>query len=652
MLLQVKLWERQPGKYFCLSTKSASGSWKDHWFSRSQIKKIGAFISQNLDKDMYACPHGFSEKKRQKPYAVEPLLLYSDLDEVNPNDIELRPTIALESSPGRYVGYWLTDEAASEQLNRRLAYSIDADISGWDRTQVLRVPNTRNYKYESAPRVRILWSDGPEYSLAELERKIPALKSARGEEISEDAARVFKRYEKKLPRWVRRELLHGKPEQGKRSEVLWKLQNELLEVGMSRNEAFDLLWVCPWNKFKNRRDGVDQLWRELDKSLEQHFEGWSASRDGEEDPLSFNPLPRSMADVEIENIDWITPGWFARKELTIVEGDPGLGKSYFMQMVSLLICDGKPIPSEERVKPIQGRVAYFDMENTAGSVTKVRLVENGMECFENYWQGEEPFSIDDEERWSRVADVLEDFRPTMVVFDTVNVYIGAADMHRASETQQALSNFKQLAVRFNCCVVILRHLTKGGKEKALYRGQGSIAMTGIARIVLTVGQSPDDADTRVVACTKNNISKKPRALTYRIDALPDRNGQTNRSKLVWGDFVDLTSDDIVSVSTPKKSNDKENAMQWLKEQLENGKVEIARIERMAEARSISRSTLNRAASDLSVVKSLVGFGPAKQSFWALPEGDEAPSEGAPKRRGRQPERSKSRGTTRRISFGR
>src|SRR5690606_18198031 len=125
------------------------------------------------------------------------------------------------------------------------------------------------------------------------------------------------------------------------SEVLWKMQNELLEIGMSREEAFDVLWVCPWNKFKNRRDGVDQLWRELDKSLEQHFTGYKKEQANDDDPMAFNPLPRSMADVVMRNINWIVPGMFARGEVTIVEGDPGLGKSYMMQVCAGYIADGK-----------------------------------------------------------------------------------------------------------------------------------------------------------------------------------------------------------------------------------------------------------------------------------------------------------------------
>ncbi len=626
MLLINSLWRKQPGKHFCISTKSASGKWKDNWFARAELKNVADFISDNLDKNLYFCPHGFTEPTRQKEFACPPKMLYADLDESDPRKFDLKPTIALESSPGRFVGFWETDEEAPEELNRRLTYSLGSDVSGWDLTQVLRVPNTKNFKYDSTPRVRILWHDGPTYEVNRLQRMIPKIKTTRNEDHHVDASDTFKRYEKKLPRWVRRELIHGKPEQGVRSEVLWKLQNELLEVGMSREEAFDLLWVCPWNKFKTRRDGEEQLWRELDKSLEQHFSGYKKEQANDDDPMAFNPLPRSMADVVMRNINWIVPGMFARGEVTIVEGDPGLGKSYLMQIAAMHICDGKPMPSETEYEAVQGRVAYFDTENTADTVTKLRLIENGAEVLANYWQGEDPFSVDDEEKWQRVMEVLEDFRPTLVVFDTINIYIGGADTYRSSETQQALAYFKQIGQRFDCSVVLLRHLTKSSKEKALYRGQGSIAFTGLARVVLTVGLSPDDMDVRVVACTKNNIGPKIRSFTFRIDALPDKGKLKNRSKFSWGEFVDLTADDIVSVA-PIKNNDKESAVKWLTDTLAGrDRVELAKIEKMASARSLPKSALHRAAEQLGVVETTKGEGRGRQRFWTLPSGDQTPNE--------------------------
>lgn len=624
MLLIQQIWKKQPGKYFCISTKK-NNRWKDNWFSKDQFEDLGDFIKDNLSGDVYFCPHGFTQKSRLKGYAVAPKLLYADLDAANPKECALKPTIALESSPGRFVGFWVVDEPIEEQLNRRLSYSIGADVSGWDFSQVLRVPNTKNYKYTNTPRVRILWNDGPTYEVKRLNRVIPRMKNVMGQELDDKAPAIFKKYEKKMPRWVRRELLNGKPQQGVRSEVIWKLQNELIEVGLSRDEVFELIWACPWNKFRDRRDGPDQLWRELDKALDQHFSGYRAKDKAESDdgdPFAFNPLGQSMADVVMRNINWIVPNMYARGEITIVEGDPGLGKSYFQQMVCAALVDGKAIPNEVEYEPIKGRVAYFDTENTADTVTKLRLIENGCENLEDYRQEEHPFSIDDEEKWEKVEEALEKFKPDMIVFDTINIYIGSADTYKSSETQQALSLFKVLATRHDCSVVLLRHLTKGGAgSKALYRGQGSIAFTGVARIVATVGLSPEDPSIRVVAGTKNNIGPLFKSFTYRIVGLPDKGDVRNRSKLLWGEFVDLTADDILSVA-PIKNNNKDTALKWLTQTLQSGRpVEKAKVERMGAARGFKTTDIEQAVEQLGVKKTQRGG----REFWEKSSGDEAPN---------------------------
>ena len=608
----LELLRKQKGDYFCISTKSITGRWKDNFFRRDELGNIKEFVRDNRDKDIYMCPHGFTRRSRTKEFSLDPALLYADLDECDPRGISIKPTIAIESSPGRHVGYWLTDRQCSEDLNRRLAYMVGADVSGWDRTQVLRVPGTRNYKYESTPRVKILWKDGPRYKVADLEKLIPLVETT--EETGGDAAEIYKKYEKKLNRWVRREIFQGKPHHGKRSEVLWKLQNALLESGMSRDEAFTVLWVSPWNKFRDRRNGVDQLWRELDKSLDRHFKNFSVPEENIED--SWDPGLIPLDQVERENIDWLIPGLIARNEVTIVEGDPGLGKSYFVQMVAKSICDGEKIKLvSEKYRPKKDKIVYFDTENTASSVTKPRLEDNELVHQENFIQSESPFSVDDAERWSIVIDHLDRVNPALVVFDTINTYIGAADTHKASETQQAIGYFKDIARRFNCGVVLVRHLTKSGSNKAIYRGQGSIAFAGAARIVVSVWKSPVDEDDRIVSCTKINISIPFQSFTYSIESLPDTLKSKNRSRLVWGEHTDMTSEDMVVSDVLEKDNSKKEAIEFLKESLKDGQIEVTKVIKMAEARSISKTTLHRASIKLGVVKTKKGSD--KKSYWSL-----------------------------------
>jgi archaellum biogenesis ATPase FlaH len=607
-MLILRLWRQQPGKYFCISTKSAAKTWRDHFFSKSEFPQVQGFIDRNKDKDLYFCPCGFTERRRLEKFAVLPHLMWSDMDEADPRKAEIQPTIAIESSPGRFVGLWVLNEALDcKETNQALTYFLGADKGGWDLPQVLRIPGTTNYKYQSTPRVRTLWTDGPQYSLRDIKQKLPKKTKHTDDDNAHD---VYKQYEKSLPHWARRELLNGKPQLHKRSDMMWKLCNTLLESGVSRDDTFTLLRASPWNKFSD-----DQLDREIEKAGGRKFKG---KQEPEKKKDGYHFLTRSLEDVEEEDIDWIWYPYLAKGELTILEGDPGVGKSYLAQIVCAHLLDGKRLPSVKRLKPITGKIAYFDMENSAGSVTKKRFIHNECENLADFYQEEEPFSIDDEDVLEQVFDAIERLKPIVVVFDTLNTYIGKADIHKSSETQQAFARFREIAKRFGCSVLVLRHLTKGTKERALYRGQGSIAFAGLARVVMTVGLMPDDEDTRVMAVTKINVTRPPKALTFTITELPDTMKDKDRSKFEWGEFVDITSEDIVTAAPKKeKGREREDAKSFLEDALAKGPVEVVKLERLAEGKSVSWRTVQRAADALGVVREARGFGKEKTSYWSL-----------------------------------
>lgn len=631
-MLVLTLWKNQPGKFFCISTKSGAGVWKDHFFAKSDFDSIPNFIKSNEDKDLYFCPHGFNQRRRRKVDAEIPKLLWADLDEADPRTFDtLIPTLAWESSPGRYVGIWVVDGLVSEDINRRLSYTVKADKGGWDFTQVLRVPNTYNYKYSSRPKVKVLWVDGPTYKLGELESLLVKVENKPNQPHTDNTAHlIYKKYEKHLSSNTRRELLRGKPIEGKRSEVLWKLVHALIQAGASKDEAFELLRVSPWNKFKNREDGDEQLQKALDKALGQKLNGVTVSKsradafEADESRETENYVPkflaRNMADVEEEELDWLWYPYLARGELSILEGDPGLGKSYMAQMVAKAIVDGDRLPSvKSRMLP-PATVAYFDLENSAGSVTKKRLRNNGCKNLNLFFQEEEPFSVDDEDTMGLVYEALEALKPQLVVFDTLNTYMGKANTNNSTETQGVFKKFREIALRFRCSVLVLRHLTKNSKDTpALYRGQGSIAFAGLARVVMTVGHSPVDPEARVMAVTKINVTKPPQALSFKIEPLPDLNKEKDRSVFLWGDFIDVNSDQILTRHQRTDTNAKDLAIEFLRHELKDGPKLFPVLVRLAEAKGLSIKTLYRASEELGIVKSVSGFGSRKKASWSLPD---------------------------------
>lgn len=627
-----KIWSNSEGKYFFISTKSRTGrkKWVDKPFTRARISAAIQYAKSKADThDVYMSTHGFSQPKRDREFSCNPHHFYADLDEANPKHLEIKPTLVFESSPGRFVGYWFADGPVSENLNQRLTYHVGADKSGWDRTQVLRVPGSRNYKYKEKPKVLVSWTDGPRYEVKRLEKVIPQLERGEGRQSGGEAAEIYEAYESQMPREVRRELTNPQVQNGKRSEVLWKLVNELIEVGMTKDEIFTVLWDHPWNKHAERRGGERQLEREIDKALGNHVGGSKklkktkikhketlAKRGEERAGPSFQF--KTMSDVTLENIPWIIEGMMAPQQTTMWEGDPGVGKSYLLMWICRCLCDGLPLPWEDpkkhKRKPL--RVLYCDMENSAGAVTKSRLIDNGLKNTQNYVQFEEPFSVTDPDSIDAfIRDVVEVFRPDIVVIDPVNIYVGSADTYKASETQQALQVFKDISVDYDFSLNLVRHLNKSHGGKALYAGGGSIAFAGVARIIATIGWHPEDADVRVVACTKNNLTTPFGSLGYTITPLPDTMGRTNRSMLEYIGRVDYTSDDILGTSNKKDDSSKNLASDLIVEMMgEENEVNYFKLLRAADGRSITELSIKKAAAELGLMKVSRGKASSRKTF--------------------------------------
>lgn len=238
-MMITRIWREQPGDWFFISTKSRKGVWHDEPFAADMLHTVWDYVEVNKEKNIYACPHGFKRPYRKKEHAILPKLLWADLDDVDPYDIELQPTIALESSPGRYVGLWQTDREVTEDLNKRLSYHLGADRGGWDLTQVLRlVPRTTNCKYSYHPTVRLLWRDGPTYRVKNLERELPMLE-ATGKLVP--PRRTFVGDIRKLATKFRvNAKMRARPSTDRSSVIYW-LGMQVLERGGSIEEALAIV---------------------------------------------------------------------------------------------------------------------------------------------------------------------------------------------------------------------------------------------------------------------------------------------------------------------------------------------------------------------------------------------------------------------------
>lgn len=228
--------------------------------------------------DVYFCPTLLVKPKRIKENIVESRVVWSDLDECIPDNLLVEPTLVIESSVGRYQGFWVLNETYPaldiENVNKRIAYYHEndgADLSGWDLTQLLRIPLTFNHKYIPANKVTVfsveqenLYSPDDFSVYPGVEQKVIPLPSDLPKKTPTE---VLGEYKMSLNPRVHY-LFNTVPE-GDWSQPLWELEKSLLESGLPLKEAFIVCRAAACNKY--RRDGRPEthLWKELVKALEE-----------------------------------------------------------------------------------------------------------------------------------------------------------------------------------------------------------------------------------------------------------------------------------------------------------------------------------------------------------------------------------------------
>lgn len=202
--------------------------------------------------------------------------------------------------------------------------------------------------------------------------------------------------------------------------------------------------------------------------------------------------------------------------------------------------------------------------------------------------------------------------PSLVIIDPIVAYMGAdLDMYRANETRAFLDPLGRLAEEFGAAILIVRHLTKSNKDRAIYRGIGSIDFAAKCRSMLLAGCDPENREIRAVVQTKNNLAQEGPSFGYELTS----------SGFLWTGKTMLTALDILKPEGRKTLPIQEARELLIAELAAEDQAASALIDK-AKALGISKRTLERAKQDLSVASHRVGI-PGKKgggrSMWSLPK---------------------------------
>lgn len=323
--------------------------------------------------------------------------------------------------------------------------------------------------------------------------------------------------------------------------------------------------------------------------------------------MSNDQLFRTLDEIKSRKIEWLWEPRIPYNKMTIMEGDPEVGKSYLCMHLAALVTTGGRLPDGSKVD--QGRVLYISSEDDAADTIRPRMEQMGADL--KNVRVLDGFLVLTEQGQDRLREEMDEFPPDLVVIDTLYSFLSdKVDLGKPTSIRASLHQLDRLFKEFGPAVVVIRHWTKGGKGKAIYRGVGSIDVIGVVRTGLVAAKHPENENLRILAQVKNNIGPKAESLTYEM--VPQKNGMPI---IKWHGKAAFSADDLEKQGGSGNESEYDRAVAFLKEVLSSGPMFSPELFAKAREAGISRPTLNRAKKEASVVSKKMG----KVWEWRLSE---------------------------------
>lgn len=315
-----------------------------------------------------------------------------------------------------------------------------------------------------------------------------------------------------------------------------------------------------------------------------------------------------LAEMEALPVSWLWKGYLAYGMLTMLSGDPEAGKTFIALAIAADLSNGRLPVSGKPCAPIA--TLYLSRENAAQYVTRPRFDAQGGDAKRFHLLTRPGITLKDV---GALEEALQKTRAGLIVIDPIQSYLGAdVDAWRSNETRPIMDGLIGLAEKYNASVLLIRHLTKAAGSRAIYRGQGSIDLTGAVRMEMIAGNEADNPHSRALVPVKSNLGPRADSLGYEIV------GEEMVARLEWRGKSHLTSRDLLDAPCdPKDRGALEEAREWLSDFLSGGCKEQKECKSEAAKVGIAYATLRRAKVALGVQPFKLAM--TSPWFWQLPE---------------------------------
>ncbi len=309
-----------------------------------------------------------------------------------------------------------------------------------------------------------------------------------------------------------------------------------------------------------------------------------------------------LSEVEPERVEWL---WWPRiplGKITVLDGDPGNGKSALSTDLAARLSTGRTFPDGQECEA--GGVVVMNAEDGLADTIRPRLDAAGGDPSRVLSLATIPVGEDGDERHLSIPEdipIMEEaiasIGAKLLVIDPLMAFLSMnASSHKDQDVRRALAPLARMAERTGAAVLLVRHLNKAQGGSALYRGGGSIGIIGAARSGLLVGQHPEDEGLRVLAGQKSNLAPMPDSLAYRVVEAPN-----GAARIEYRGVTEVNANAVLHTpADPEERSATGEAMAFLRTELEDGPMAATAVQERAAKAHISTSTLKRAKTNLGV----------------------------------------------------